>query len=76
MFLLQLIVKGLGMDWAKEKEKMAADITKRLYKEGFVETIFNTPDEYFRKNGWTLKSGIWSRYIIVIGIFLLQLQKG
>ena len=47
------------MTWEQEKEEIARDITSRLYKDGYIETIFNTKNPKRMEEGWILKSGIW-----------------
>lgn len=43
-----------------EKQERAKNILLDLYRGGFVETIYNTQNEKHQKEGWILKSGIWS----------------
>jgi len=44
----------------EERQEFAQNILTDLYRETYLETIFNTEEEKFLKEGWTLKSGIWS----------------
>jgi len=38
-------------------EEWAEILFVPLYQEKFLQTLWNTPDPYFQKNGWILKSG-------------------
>lgn len=44
----------------KEREEKAKTILIDLYRNGFIETIYNTGNKEHQKKGWTLKSGAWS----------------
>lgn len=44
----------------KERKERAKNILEGLYRGNYVETIYNTLNEKHQKQGWVLKSGIWS----------------
>ncbi len=44
----------------KEKQKIAKKILEDIYLNGYIETIYNTPDMLHRQQGWIMKSGLWS----------------
>lgn len=43
-----------------EKQERAKNILENLYKNGYVETLYNTQKERHQREGWTLKNGLWS----------------
>lgn len=44
----------------EEKQRLAKKILISMYANKYVETLYNTKNEQHQKNGWELKSGIWS----------------
>ena len=52
------------MTWEQEKEALARDLTQRLYRGEFIQTLWNTTNTKFQKKGWDLKSGIWSPWFL------------
>ncbi|RLG16240.1 hypothetical protein DRN69_01305 [Candidatus Pacearchaeota archaeon] len=44
----------------KEKQKIAREILEDIYLNGYIETIYNTPNMFHRREGWVMKNGLWS----------------
>jgi orotate phosphoribosyltransferase len=49
---------------ATEKQERARLILQDLYRDGFVETIYNTQTKKHATEGWTLKNGSWSPWFL------------
>ena len=45
---------------SRSKEEWGNRLITPLYKEKYLETIWNTTDPRFKGRGWTLKSGVWA----------------
>ena len=44
----------------KTAEEWAGRLMAPLYKEGYIETLWNTKSLKHRREGWRLKDGSWS----------------
>ncbi|TAL47192.1 hypothetical protein EPN87_03465 [archaeon] len=52
------------MNWQREKEQLGKELVRLAYQCNCIETVFNTKDPEKRKNGWILKNGTNSIYLI------------
>ncbi|MFH1325257.1 MAG: hypothetical protein ABIH49_00605 [archaeon] len=48
----------------ESEEEVAKSVVTELYREGFIQTLYNTESEKHQGEGWTLKSGIWSPWFL------------
>lgn len=47
-----------------DENGLAENILIDLYRQGFVQTIYNTKSERHQREGWELKSGLWSPWFL------------
>jgi len=45
---------------SEERQEFAKRILSDLYRNAYIETLYNTEEEKFQREGWTLVSGQWS----------------
>jgi len=50
--------------WERRKDELGKEVTQIAYRDGIIETIFNTTDPSKREKGWILKNGTNSIYFI------------